>query len=207
MATSSTLLLTGFEPYDTWKVNPSWEIARSLDGKETCGLKVVSRRLPVNWQSAWPALQEAISETHPSWVLMLGQAPKRPHISVESCGRNVCGDKLDNTGQSYGGSAIQAGGADLLACTLPVDDIVESIRALGIPVERSDSAGSYLCNYTLYSALSWAKNEVEVPAIGFIHIPAISGSSPEYEGMPLGKMIRAIQTAIEAIANAKRKAA
>jgi pyroglutamyl-peptidase len=154
MKTLSTLLLTGFEPYGPWQTNPSWEIAHALHGEAIGDLTVVSRRLPVNWQDAWPALRDSITEIHPRWVLMLGQAPKRSCVSVESWGRNVCGDKLDNVGQGHGETVIDAEGATELPCTLPVDAIVERIRSVSVPVERSDSAGSYLCNYTLYRALS-----------------------------------------------------
>jgi pyrrolidone-carboxylate peptidase len=44
------------------------------------------------------------------------------------------------------------------------------------------------------------------PGIGFIHVPALPGSDPEREGMPLEKMILAVRGAIEAIAHTERQA-
>ena len=85
-----TLLLTGFEPFGKWTSNPSWEIAAALDGETSGDLRVVSRKIPVNWTGAWPALQAAIESVRPDLILMLGLAGKRPHISVESIAYNEC---------------------------------------------------------------------------------------------------------------------
>src|SRR3954466_6715477 len=99
--TKQTLLLTGFEPFDKWDTNPSWEIAQALNGRTIGGVKVTARLLPVEWERSWPALQAAIDEAHSRWVLMLGLAGKRPHISIESVAHNVCDDKPDNTGKTH----------------------------------------------------------------------------------------------------------
>jgi pyrrolidone-carboxylate peptidase len=37
------VLLTGFEPYGEWEVNPSREIVKQLDGKNIRGAKVEKR--------------------------------------------------------------------------------------------------------------------------------------------------------------------
>ena len=41
-----TILLTGFEPFGGETVNPSWEIARALDGWVCEGRTVRAARLP-----------------------------------------------------------------------------------------------------------------------------------------------------------------
>jgi pyroglutamyl-peptidase len=200
------LLLTGFEPFGKWGANPSWDVARALDGLTIAGVRVAARRLPVDWERSWPALLRAIEETHPRWVLMLGQAARRSHISVEACGRNTSVQRPDNAGRLPDSELIEAGGPGDLASTLPVESIVDSISSLGLPVERSDDAGGYLCNHTMYSALAWARaNEGSVPGaprIGFIHLPNFAGDDPETPGMPLEDMVSAVRAAITAVVEA-----
>jgi pyroglutamyl-peptidase len=198
------LLLTGFEPFGKWAVNPSWEIARALDGQEINGVRVVARRLPVDWQCSWPTLLKAIEETRPRWVLMLGQAARRPSISVESRGCNRCNGKPDNKGNAPTATTVDEEGPEELAATLPVEEIVTRISDSGVPVERSEDAGGYLCNHTLYRALAWAESQQQAPAIGFIHVPGLPSEDEEHPGMPLADMQRAAHAAIEAIADTSR---
>lgn len=197
-----TLLLTGFEPFGKWSTNPSWEVARALDNKQIGGLHIVSRQLPVDWQHAWPALRAAIEQMRPQWVLMLGQAARRPYISVESRACNACDNRPDNSGGSPGILHIDANGPDELPSTLPVEIIAARIISTGLPVELSLSAGEYLCNHTLYMALAWAKSLPDPPCIGFIHVPGLPGDDPVAPGMLLSDMERGVLAALEAIAEA-----
>jgi pyroglutamyl-peptidase len=43
------ILVTGFEPFGGDEVNPSGDIAKSLDGFEVAGHRVVSAIMPVEW--------------------------------------------------------------------------------------------------------------------------------------------------------------
>jgi len=202
--TPDTILLTGFEPFDQWSANPSWEIARHLNGQVIGGLRVVARMLPVDWERTWPVLRDAISETRPGSVLMLGLASRRSCISVESRGLNMCDGKPDNAGNVAPTQAIDSGGSEELLCTVPVELMVSSIQGLGLPVEKSESAGGYLCNYALYKALAWAKTEPDPPPIGFIHVPNLPDASPEFAGMDLADMIKSVRSAITAIAESSK---
>lgn len=193
------LLLTGFEPFDKWDTNPSWEIAQALDGATLNGVDVVARRLPVDWENSWPALLQAIEETRPRWILMLGQASIRPHLSVEARGRNTCVPRPDNGGRLPASELIEAGGPSDLTSTLPVEPIAAAIRDLGLPVQISEDAGGYLCNYALYKALAWASSTPARPEIGFIHVPNLPGADPEMPGMPVEDMVAAVRSAIESI--------
>ncbi|MDQ6693537.1 MAG: pyroglutamyl-peptidase I [Chloroflexota bacterium] len=198
----STLLLTGFAPFSKWDTNPSWEIARRLDGQVIGGLQIVARELPVNWNGTWPLLKSAIEEIKPRHVLLLGLAGTRLKISVESQGCNTCGTSPDNEGTLVGTSFVEENGPDSLPSTLPVASMVRCIEQAGLPVEQSSSAGGYLCNHTLYKALLWASKQPEPPDVGFIHVPPLRGMNPDFEGLDLESMVKAIYAAIEAIAGA-----
>lgn len=195
-----TILLTGFEPFGKWEVNPSWEIARRLDGEQLGGLIVAGRRLPVNWEGTWPALRDAINETAPDAILMLGLAGNRPCISVEAQGLNGCGDTPDNEGKQFGSGCIVEGGRSALQTTLPVAEIVARIQALGLPVALSQDAGGYLCNFATYKALAWANDEERAIPVGFIHLPNVRGVAAVDGGLTLEAMGSAVCEAIMAIA-------
>lgn len=194
-----TLLLTGFEPFGKWDVNPSWEVARRLDDETPGGLRVVGRRLPVSWEGTWQALKDYIDEVQPDAILMLGLANKRPYISVESQGTNRCVETPDNAGKQAPGSLINEAGEEQIASTLPVNDIVRSIEALGLPVQVSDDAGGYLRNLATYKALEWARSTDTHMPVGFIHLPNLREVAEE-GGLSLEEMGSAVTAAILAIA-------
>ena len=57
-----TVLLTGFEPFDGDTLNPSWEVARALDGESLGDVRVVSVQLPCVFAQAPQALAQALRE-------------------------------------------------------------------------------------------------------------------------------------------------
>ena len=69
--------------------------------------------------------------------------------------------------------AIDQDGPAAYFSGLPVKDIAEAIREVGIPSRVSDTAGTYVCNSLMYSTM----REVEGTDVmaGFIHVPC----SPE----------------------------
>lgn len=200
---AGTLLLTGFEPFGKWAVNPSWEVARRLDDESVAGLRVVGRRLPVDWEGTWQALKDYIEEVRPDAILMLGLANKRAFISVEARGLNKCGQTPDNAGKPPPGALIDEAGEEVLASTLPVEGIVRSIEALGLHVQVSEDAGGYLCNFATYKALAWAREAQPHLPVGFIHLPNLRGVAEE-GGLSLEEMGSAVTTAIAVIAESLR---
>ena len=54
------ILLTGFEPFGGERTNPSWEVAKRLEGKAIGAAAVKAMRLPVNCRRAARMAGEAI---------------------------------------------------------------------------------------------------------------------------------------------------
>src|ERR1700735_3667712 len=77
------LILTGFEPFRGERINPSWEIARSLDGDVIGGLQIKSVRVPVGCAKAARRITGAIVRYRPRAVIGLGEAGGRPAVSLE----------------------------------------------------------------------------------------------------------------------------
>jgi hypothetical protein len=76
-----------------------------------------------------------------------------------------------------------------------VKAIVRDASALGIPIETSLSAGSFVCNHVLVHAGAWA--DAHGRRAGFIHVPWAAGQAPGGEPeLPLERIVRALEVAI-----------
>jgi len=196
------LLLTGFEPFGGETVNPSWEIARRLDGEQFGGYQVVSRRLPVAWGEALRVMADLIESLHPDLIISLGQSG-RPEITPERVGINVSDAKSpDNAGILKTDELIAASGPVGYWSKLPIKAMVEAMQAAGVPAKVSNSAGTYLCNHVMYGTLDYlAGRALETPA-GFIHVPGLpEQAAPKSKGDPtmgIETQVRGIRAAIEA---------
>ena len=126
--------------------------------------------------SGWPrlALLKALEETHPAAVVCLGEATRRPVISIERVAVNLLDFRIpDNAGaQTIDQSVVENAPAAYFS-TLPARALLNALHMAGLPAEFSLTAGSYLCNqifYTLMHAL--ATRTIKIPG-GFIHLPAL----------------------------------
>jgi pyroglutamyl-peptidase len=168
-----TVLITGFEPFAGLAYNPSAEIAQRLDGSEIGGARVIGRLLPVDYARYRAALAALLSEHAPDLYIGFGLASGEDMIRIERFGVNLADfDIPDNAGARHVGRRIEPEGPDARASTLPCAEIRAALLEAGIPARLSNSAGSYLCNATLYSALGLCAAQ-KIPC-GFIHLPYAS---------------------------------
>ena len=75
-----TVLLTGFEPFDGEKANPSAEIARRLDGSVIAGRRVVGAVLPCVFGGSVAELKKLLGAVRPELVMCVGQAGGRAEL-------------------------------------------------------------------------------------------------------------------------------
>ncbi len=195
-----TILLTGFAPFGGEPVNPSYEIARALDGSVVAGHRVAAWELPCEFGHALQALSDAIARTAPRLVLGLGQAASRGEISVERVALNVDDAPIpDNAGVQPVDRPVVAGGPLAHPSTLPIKAIVAALRAAGIPAGVSQTAGTYVCNHVFYG-LQHALAGTGV-ASGFIHVPLLPEQALHrpagHPSLPLPVMIEAVRIALE----------
>jgi pyroglutamyl-peptidase len=170
---AAPVLITGFEPFAGLDTNPSAEIAGSLDGQEIAGRRIVGRLLPVDFARYRAALDVLMQEYSPALYIGFGLASGEDMIRIERFGVNLADFEIpDNAGARHIGRAIETAGPDARASTLPCAEIRAALLAAGIPARLSNSAGSYLCNATLYSALGICAAP-RIPC-GFIHLPYAS---------------------------------
>jgi pyroglutamyl-peptidase len=190
----TTILLTGFEPFGTATSNPSGEIVKQISGDN-----IVTAILPVAYTKSAQHLLALIAQHNPDVVICLGQAEGRTAITPEKVAINLDDARLaDNEGVMRNDVKIMDDGPDAYFSTLPLNTMVDAIKAQGIPAAVSLSAGAFLCNHVFYVAQNkFAGSNVRS---GFVHVPLMDSQAPEFPGlptMPLDQMV----TAVKAILN------
>ncbi|MFW2514195.1 pyroglutamyl-peptidase I [Demequina sp. SO4-13] len=179
-----TVLLTGFAPFSSAHVNPSWEAARSVADQWSGAATVVAEQLPVEFGGAGDALQAAVDRFSPDIVIALGVAEGRRAFTPERVAINIDDARIpDNAGAQPIDVPIIADAPAGLFSTLPVKTIVRAVRAAGIPSELSNSAGTYVCNHVFFRLLhALAGTDARG---GFIHVPATAQMRVEHTGPTL----------------------
>jgi pyroglutamyl-peptidase len=197
------IVVTGFAPFGGERINPSWEVARNLDGDVIGGLQVKSVRLPVNCLAAARRVEAAFVRYRPRAILGLGQARGRPALSLERIAinlfQNTKAGKLDSRSP---GNPVVRDGPDAYFSRLPIGALLKALERRKIPASISLSAGAYACNAAMYAALHATRRRDDFPA-GFIHLPfdaAQSARDPAVPSMPIMLMEEAIRLAVGVIA-------
>lgn len=198
------ILVTGFEPFrDLQDSNASWEAVRLLPDR-IGEAAVVKACLPVAFGRAEEAIQELLAGHQPDIYLAAGQSGRISALEFERIGVNVdCVPEGDNDGEIRVDTPIVAGGPDGFFSNLPVRAMMEASRAAGVPAVLSGTAGSHLCNHTLYYARHLGATQYPGLRSGFVHVPFAPGQclTPAYGGkpmMPSDVAARGIAAALEA---------
>ncbi len=200
MVITLKVLVTGFEPFGREKINPSWEAVRELPDRIS-GAEIIKRQLPVTFKGVKTILPELIENIKPNIMIMSGQAGGRPNITVERVAINVMDStREDNEGYKPEDEPIFKDAPAAYFATIPVKRIVKALRNEGIPAMVSNSAGTYVCNTTMYVALhTIATKKLSIRA-GFIHVPysyeqALEKAVPS---MSIETIKRALEVSIQA---------
>ena len=199
---TETILLTGFEPFGGESVNPSWEIARALDGWTCEGRTVRAVRLPCAFGDALRTLDEALDAHRPELVMCLGQAGGRAEISIERAALNVDDARIpDNLGRQPIDAAVVAGGPAAYFSTLPIKALAHDMRGAGVAAAVSNTAGTFVCNHVFYALMH---RLATTPALagargGFVHVPYTPeqvATKPGTPSMPLATQVDGIRQAL-----------
>ena len=169
---SQTLLLTGFEPYGGRGVNPSGEVAKSLNGVQINGFEVVGKTIPVSFNGLQERIGTLIRDCNPVAVISMGLWPGEPMIRLERFAVNLTDFEIpDNDGVYLDKGNISDQVKLALSATLPLREMTEKLLATGIPARISNTAGTFLCNATLFHALQIIEDHGWTTPCGFVHLP------------------------------------
>lgn len=193
------ILLTGFTPFGNETVNPSWEAVRTLDGQRIGDHVIAARLLPTAFDDARTELARLESELAPDILLGVGQAGGRSKLSIERVAINVQDARIpDNAGAQPIDEPVLSGGPAAYFSTLPIKAMLAAVQAEGVPVEISNTAGTYVCNHVAYLMLHHAAKRVGARA-GFVHIPylpAQAAALPQAPSMARDDVIRGLLAAL-----------
>jgi pyroglutamyl-peptidase len=180
---TTPILITAFEPFGGSHVNPSEQAAQLLAGwqipeRRPPELKIVLDCLPVvggaGPGSAVGKLLARLRELRPQALVALGESGQAAAITLERVAVNLRDYRIaDNGGAVVRDEPVVAGGPAAYFATLPLRPMHAAIQGLGIPAELSMSAGTFLCNELMYSALHYAATEQPGLLAGFIHVPQL----------------------------------
>ena len=189
------LLITGFDPFGGESVNPSWEAVKLLP--EVIGdFAVYKLEIPTVYGLAARTVLESAQKLCPDVILCIGQAGGRDAVTPERIGVNVRTARIaDNAGNMPQEQTIADEGPDGLFATVPVAEMVNSICEAGLPGKISNTAGTFVCNDTLYTLLQRYRH---TPVrVGFIHVPFLPEQGTP--SLPLEQIVRALTAANEAL--------
>src|SRR2546429_1281720 len=109
-----------------------------------------------------------------------------------------CGEP-DGAGFQASGEPIAPDGPAAYFATLPLAAILRALTAEGIPAYVSNTAGTYLCNQTLYTTLHSVRQRSNPPTVGFIHVPLLpamaAATGLQQPSMDFPLMLRAAEGA------------
>jgi len=196
-----TILVTGFEPYGGDTTNPSQELAKAIDGRTFDACAVRSLILPVEHRAARDIVSSALADPEIAAVLHLGLAGGRARLALEQVAVNAMDYAIpDNAGVVLTGEPCVAGAPAAYFSTLPLRAILAALTAEGVPAYVSYTAGTYLCNQTLYWTLHEIAGRALAARAGFIHVPflpsMVAAHGREEPSMDLSLMLRALETAL-----------
>jgi pyroglutamyl-peptidase len=163
------LLITGFDPFGGETVNPSWEAVSRLP--DIIGeYRLTKLQIPTVFSLAARTVLGAAKDDIPDVILCIGQAGGRDAVTPERIAVNMASATIaDNAGITPSEEPILPGGPDGIFSTVPVARMAEAIREAGLPGKISNTAGTFVCNDTLYRLLHhFAGTGTRV---GFIHVP------------------------------------
>ncbi|MFC3298831.1 pyroglutamyl-peptidase I [Arthrobacter agilis] len=189
------ILLTGFEPFGGETTNPSWLAAQQATILlRAQGLEAAAVEVPCVFGRSVDVLTDAMDRHRPDVVLCLGQAGGRERVSVERVAINIDDARIpDNAGRRPVDDAVVPDGPAAYFSTLPIKACREAVAALGVPVEVSQTAGTYVCNHLFYGLMHRLAGRSGTRG-GFVHVPysteqAEANGAP---GLPVGDMAAAL---------------
>ncbi|MGQ4894544.1 MAG: pyroglutamyl-peptidase I [Candidatus Njordarchaeia archaeon] len=194
------IVITGFEPFGKYKINPAWELASRIDGLQIQKHQIRAIKMPVSFKKIIKMVPEIILKYKPTIFLGLGLAAGRIGLTIERVAINIMDSREpDNDGYQPIDEAIISDAPAAYFSNMPIKKIIKKLRLEGIPIAVSNSAGTHACNTLMFVALHTIKKKGIDAYAGFIHLPLlpeqdIKAKTPT---MSLDIMIKGIKQALD----------
>lgn len=196
------ILVTGFDPFGSDKINPAIEAVKKLPDTIK-GAKIIKLEIPTVFNKSAQVVHQAIVKEQPDYVLNVGQAGGRSALTPERVAININDGRIpDNDGYQPLDEPIQPDGDTAYFTQLPIKAMAKAIRAAGLPAIVSNTAGTYVCNHIFYQVQYMRTKEYPKLKAGFIHIPFLPEqviTRPNQPSMALADIVKGLTAAIGAI--------
>ena len=197
------ILITGFDPFGGETVNPAYEAVKLLPDT-IAGAEIIKLEVPTRFHCAGAVLEDAMQRHKPDVVICVGQAGGRAVITPEKVAINLMDGRIpDNAGYQPVDVPIREDGETAYFTSLPVKAMVQRMRDAGIPAAVSYTAGTYVCNYLLYTLLYLIDKKYPHVRGGFIHVPyameQVINKPLGTPSMDLRQIASGLETAVEAV--------
>lgn len=169
-----SILLTGFDAFGGAELNPSWLAVKALHGRQILGHKVIAARLPTVYGESLKTLNQLLRLHRPALVVCVGQAGGRGAISLERVAINVDDAPIaDNAGAQPVDASVVPGAPVAYFSTLPIKAMLAALQREGLPVEVSQTAGTFVCNHVFFGLMHALANNrlLRRTRGGFVHVP------------------------------------
>ena len=188
------VLVTGFVPFGKHRINASQAVVRALGNAKLPGVCVTTLVLPVVFAEAWAAVRAHLdglpAGERPHALVLTGMAAKSTKVRLERLAVNLADcesfaapgrrpiARPDNAGQAPVDRPIVPGGPLALPARADVKALARTLKAAGLPIELSLSAGAYVCNDIYYRALAHLESAGDPMACVFVHLPELPRRRP-----------------------------
>jgi pyroglutamyl-peptidase len=205
-----SVLVQGFGPFGGFNANPSELLVRELAGRDDPDL--VTAVLPVSLRQVADEIPRLMDKHRPRAWVGVGLAAGSTALSAEAVAVNLADwpeADADDDGLAVARVPVAPSGPAAHLTTLPVERILSSWRAAGIPGYLSHTAGSYLCNLSFYVAAQAASDLGLECMVGFIHVPLLPElvSTPERQpSMHMTSQVAGLDLVIAACRDAGERA-
>ena len=198
MSIGRRVLISGFEPFGGSNLNSSQLVVEAISKESFSGLDLFTVILPVEFGKAADVLLSKVKEIDPEIIVAFGQAEGRKALTPEKIAINLDSARIpDNAGELRVNKVIIEKGADGYFSTLPIEKMVEAVKACGLESEISLSAGAFLCNHIFYHLQhQLLKSGVKS---GFVHLPLVNEQIAQYPNQPswaLKDLVQGVRAAI-----------
>ncbi len=166
-------MITGYEPFDDFKKNPSEEVAKLFNDINVGDFSVSSIILPLDYTKAFELTLKMIAEHKPNVILCSGQAT-RGAITIERVAVNAVNpQKEDNYGNIPESDVIEPDAPAAYFTNIDPHPLIGTLHEHNIPAEVSYHAGVYGCNWLIFRVMHMIQKTSLNTKATFIHIPPL----------------------------------
>lgn len=190
------LLITGFDPFGHYQINPSWQVVQSLP--DVIGdFSLTKLMLPNIYGLESRMLLEKAQEIEPDIILMTGMDSGTTKIHIDTVAINIQDALIeDNMGHKPWNKPIIEDAPTAYFATIPAHELVRQLQKEKLPVHLGYSIGGYVCNDVFYTVAHHFVNTNT--KFGFIHIPLLPQMVwDEKEALPLEQSLKIVTRIIE----------